>query len=379
VPAAVSVRRALRLALVLGGALSLGTIATHELSAQARGDSAASKDPIAAALDSLHRDANGLSLDRASVSSGAHTIESAQHLTGDAATWHGPLEIRGTVDGNAVAIGSDVVVLPGGHVGGDALSVGGQVRLAGGTVDGETRTISAFSVGPIAGARLTPAQATQRALSLAIACFLILVAMALAVVLGARTHLETIASTIRTDFWRSFLVGLLGEVAALPLFLLSMVALAITIVGILLIPFAAVAYALAVLGALDLGFLAMSLLAGDALLRGEGPARDPRPIVAHLIAGLTVFLVLWLLAGGAAYMGLAGSVLRLLAFLSTWIAATVGLGATIITRAGTRAVIIPPPAAPRTVTEEYAWQTPTPVSGVAAARRPTPAARPSKP
>ena len=374
-PAAVSVRGAPRLAIVL----ALGMIATHELSAQTKLDSAASRDPIAAALDSLHRDANGVSLDRASISSGARTVESAQRLTGDAATWHGPLEIRGTVDGNAVAIGSDVVVLPGGHVRGDALSVGGQVRMAGGTVDGETRTISAFSVGPIAGVRLTPAQATQRALSLAVACFLILVAMALAVAIGARTHLETIASTIRTDFWRSFLVGLLGEVAAFPLFLLSMVALAITIVGILLIPFAAVAYALAVLGALDLGFLAMSLLAGDAILRGEGSVREPRPIVAHLVAGLTVFLVLWLLAGGAAYMGLAGSVLRLLAFLSTWIAATVGLGATILTRAGTRTAISPPRVSPPTITEEYAWQTPTPVSGVAAARRPTPAPRPSEP
>ena len=372
--AAASVRRALGLAFLLG----LGAITTHDLSAQTRSDSAASRDPIAAALDSLHRDANGVSLDRASVSSGARTIESAQRLTGDAASWHGPLEIRGTVDGNAVAIGSDVVVLPGGHVLGDALAVGGQVRMAGGTVDGETRTISAFSVGPIAGARLTPAQATQRALSLAVACFLILVAMALAVAIGARTHLETIASTIRTDFWRSFLVGLLGELAAFPLFLLSMVALAITIVGILLIPFAAVAYALAVLGALDLGFLAMSLLAGDAILRGDGSGREPRPLVAHLIAGLTVFLVLWLLAGGAAYLGLAGSVLRLLAFLSTWIAATVGLGATILTRAGTRTAVSPPRAAPPTVTEEYAWQTPTPVSGVAAARRPTPAPRPSE-
>jgi len=378
VPAVVSVRRARRLALVLGASLGLGTIATHELPAQTKADSAASRDPVAAALDSLHRDANGMSLDRAAVSSGARTVESAQHLTGDAATWHGPLEIRGTIDGNAVAIGSDVVVLPGGHVRGDALSVGGQVRMAGGTVDGETRTISAFSVGPIAGARLTPAQATRRALSLAVACFLILVAMALAVAIGARTHLETIASTIRTDFWRSFLVGLLGEVAALPLFLLSMVALAITIVGVLLIPFAAVAYALAVLGALDLGFLAMSLIAGDALLRDEGSVRDPRPLVTHLIAGLSVFLVLWLLAGGAAYLGLAGSVLRLLAFLSTWIAATVGLGATILTRAGTRTAISPPRVAPPTATEEYAWQTPTPVSGVAAARRPTPAARPSE-
>jgi hypothetical protein len=378
VRAAASVRRAPRLVIVLVMVLAPGTIATHQLSAQAKTDSAAQRDPISAALDSLHRDANGMSLDRAAVSSGARAVESTQHLTGDAASWHGPLEIRGTVDGNAVAIGSDVVLLPGGHVRGDALSVGGQVRMAGGTVDGETRSISAFSVGPIAGARLTPAQATRRALSLAVACYLILIAMALAVAIGARTHLETIAATIRTDFSRSFLVGLLGEIAALPLFVLSMVALAITVVGILLIPFAAVAYALAVLGALDLGFLAMSLLAGDAMMRDEGSPSATRPIVTHLIAGLSVFFVLWLLAGGAAFLGLAGSVLRLLAFLSTWIAATVGLGATIITRAGTRASTIPPRVAPPTQTEEYAWQTPTPVSGVAAARRPTPAPRPSE-
>jgi hypothetical protein len=364
--------------MVLGLGLGLGTIATHEVAAQVKADSAAARDPISAALDSLHRDANGMSLDRAAVSSGTRTIESAQHLAGDAGSWHGPLEIRGTVDGNAVALGSDVVLLPGGHVRGDALSVGGQVRMAGGTVDGETRSISAFSVGPIAGSRLTPAQATRRSLSLAVTCYLILVAMALAVAIGARTHLETIAATIRTDFSRSFLFGLLGEIAVVPLFLLSMVALAITIVGILLIPFAAVAYALATLGALDLGFLAMSLIAGDAMMRGESHERDTRPIVAHLIAGLSVFLVLWLLAGGAASLGLAGSVLRLLAFLSTWIAATVGLGATIITRAGTRTAASPPRVAAPPV-EEYAWQTPTPVSGVAAARRPTPAPRPSEP
>ena len=73
-------------------------------------------------------------------------------------------------------------------------------------------------------------------------------------------------------------------------------------------------------------------------MRGESHANERRPVISHLIAGLSVFLVLWLLAGGAAYLGLAGSVLRLLAFLSTWIAATIGLGATIITRAGTRTV-----------------------------------------
>ena len=371
--AVVSVRRLRRVAI----ALLIGTIAAQGAGAQSRGDSARSTDPIAAALDSLHRDANGTSLDRAAITSGARTVDASQHLAGDAASFRGPLEIRGTVDGNAVAIGGDVVVLPGGHVRGDAISVGGLVRDSGGTVNGESRSISAFSVGPIAGTRLTPAEATRRSLSLAIACFLILVAMAIAVAMGARSHLETIASTIRTDFSRSFLFGLLGEIAIAPLFLLSMVALGITIIGILLIPFAAFAYALAVLGALDLGFLAMSLLVGDALMRGDSHVNARRPVVSHLIAGLTVFLVLWLLAGGAAYLGLVGSVLRLLAFVSTWMAATIGLGATIITRAGTRAVTSVPPIAP--AAEAYAWQTPTPVSGVAAARRPTPAPRPSEP
>jgi hypothetical protein len=369
------VRRALRLALVLVA----GAIATRTLAAQKKLSTASTPgDPIAAALDSLHHDANGMSVDREAISSGARTIESAQRYTGDVGTWRGPLEIRGTVDGNVVAIGSDVVMLPGGHVRGDALSVGGQVRMAGGVVDGETRSISAFSVGPITGVKLTPAEATRRSLSLAVACYLILIAMALAVAIGARSHLENVASTIRRDFSRAFLFGLLGEIAAIPLFVLTMVALAITIVGILLIPFAAVAYALAVLGALDLGFLAMSLLAGDALMRGETYESHSRPLVTHLIVGLSLFLVLWLMAGGASFLGLMGSVLRLLAFLSTWIATTVGLGATIITRAGTRTSMSPPRVAAPPV-EEYAWQTPTPVTGVAAARRPTPAPRPIEP
>ena len=365
-------RRLRRLAI----GLLLGATTLH--SARAQGPSASpASDPVAATLDSLHRDANGMAIDRAEVAGGARTVSSSEHLSGDVASWHGPLEISGTVDGNAAAIDGDVVLLPGGPVRGDALSVGGQVKLAGGTVDGEMRAISGFSVGPLAGAKLTPAQAMRRSLSLSVACYLILVAMSLAVSFFARGHLETIASTIRTDFSRAFLLGVLGEVAILPLFLLSVIALAITIVGILLIPFAAVAFALGVMGALALGFLAMSLLAGDAIMRGDTAAGDARPIVSHLITGLSLFLVLWLLGGASSYAGIVGIVLRLLALLSTWIAATVGLGAVIITRGGSRAAAAPPRVAPPP-SEEYAWQTPTPVSGVAAARRPTPAPRASQ-
>ena len=62
-----------------------------------------------------------------------------------------------------------------------------------------------------------------------------------------------------------------------------------------------------------------------------------------------------------------GAVLRAIAIAITWVAATVGLGATLASRAGTQR----PARAHRskTSTDEYAWQTPTPVSGVAAATR----------
>src|SRR6478672_10435281 len=150
-------RRARRIAI----ALLVAAVATTNIEAQRAADATRAQDPVAAALDSLHRDANGLSLARSAISESVHTVEAGQHITGDVGSWHGPLEIRGTVDGNAVAIGSDVVL------------------LAGGAVDGESRSISAFTVGPITGVRLTPEQALRRSLSLAVACYLILIAMAL--------------------------------------------------------------------------------------------------------------------------------------------------------------------------------------------------------
>ena len=54
------------------------------------------------------------------------------------------------------------------------------------------------------------------------------------------------------------------------------------------------------------------------------------------------------------------------------VAVTAGFGAVLISRAGTRRTV--PPQAPVAPLDDMSWQTPTPVSGVAAARRPTPVA-----
>src|SRR5690349_20121503 len=53
----------------------------------------------------------------------------------------GQLDVFGTVNGDAISLDGDVIVHRGAPVTGDALAVGGTVRLDGGTVDGEMRSL----------------------------------------------------------------------------------------------------------------------------------------------------------------------------------------------------------------------------------------------
>ena len=138
-------------------------------------------------------------------------------ISGSIAAWHGNLDVSGRVSGNAVAIGGDVVLHPGAVVGGDALAVGGEVRNEGGTVDGEMRSLSALTVGPLPTAPpRSAAQTARRSVSLAVGWYLVLAAIGLAVVLFARGNLETISDRIRRDFTRSFLYGLAGQLLLVP-------------------------------------------------------------------------------------------------------------------------------------------------------------------
>ena len=70
--------------------------------------------------------------------------------------------------------------------------------------------------------------------------------------------------------------------------------------------------------------------------------------------------------GYLAWSPVVGSVLRAVALAGCWVALTFGLGATILTRAVRDARAIAPAAS----VDDLSWQTPTPVTGVVAARRP---------
>jgi hypothetical protein len=94
---------------------------------------------------------------------------------------------------------------------------------------------------------------------------------------------------------------------------------------------------------------------------------SPRGVhLRALIIGLIVYMGLWMLAACFTWNPFIGSIIRAVAVAITWVAATIGLGAAITSRAGT---VRPGVGGQKSATDEFAWQTPTPVAGVAAATR----------
>ena len=72
--------------------------------------------------------------------------------------------------------------------------------------------------------------------------------MAIGVLLFAGDYLEGVVDSLEGRFGRSFWAGVAAQLALAPVLVLLVVALAVTILGILLIPFAIVAFVLAVAG-----------------------------------------------------------------------------------------------------------------------------------
>ena len=322
----------------------------------------------------LERDPFGTRLDAGTpITVGDRIVAPGEVISGAAVTARGDLTVSGSVGGDAIAVGGDVIVRQGGVIGGDALAVDGRVRLEGGTIRGETRTIA----GPLG---MTPATAAPRSalssmwhqLLLALGWLAILAAIGVVVILFARSNLEGVADAIERNFGRAFLVGIAAELAVLPALLMLIVVLVlIPIVGWALLPFACIGLLIAVAGALALGFLSMAQVTGEALMRRT--QRGAGGLERVVFVGLVAYMSLWILAALLAWSGPAGGAMRIIALLLTWVAATVGFGATILSRGGTAEA--PRPSIPVTRTAELEWQTPTPVVGVAAARRPTPAPR----
>jgi len=302
-----------------------------------------------------------------SVTRGPRTIPAGTTVHGTVVAV-GPIVVAGRVDGSVVSLSGDVTVARGGIVTGDALAVGGRV-IADGTVGGEMRAMSALPrrLTPVAAAaERTPLQQTYDGMRLVAGTFGVLLIVAVGVLLFAGPNLDEVVATLERRFGRAFWVGLLGQLLILPVLVVLVVALTVSLIGILLIPFAVVAYAIAVAGLVTLGFLAVTHLVGGALWSSRRDTTPRSRALAALAVGLAIFFALWMIAAALAWAPLAATVVRAVALAATWAAMTIGLGSAILSRAGTHRKV----AAGTRPVELASWQTPTPLTGVVAARRP---------
>lgn len=303
-----------------------------------------------------------------SVAPGPHTIPAGSTVKGTIVA-RGPVDVAGTVEGSVVSLGGDVTVRRGGHVTGHALSVGGRVLADSGIVDGEMRAMSSLPSPAAPAATVVDTRSasdrTFAAVKVVVGSFAVLLIVAIGVLLFAGPNLAEVVQTVELRFARAFWVGLAGQLLILPGLVVLCIALAVTLIGVLLIPFAIVAYAIAIAGLVTLGFLAVAQLIGSAGWRQRTTTERTR-VFGSLVIGVAIFFALWLVAALLVWAPLAATVVRAAAIAASWAALTLGLGAAILSRAGTHRRV----ASGSRPVELAAWQTPTPVAGVVAARRP---------
>ena len=216
---------------------------------------------------------------------------------------------------------------------------------------------------------LPPAQATVRALKLTLGWSAILILLGLGVLVFAPEKLRRITDTLGDDPVSALTTGLIVDIATIPELIVLLILMTVTLLGILLIPFAIVAFLLMWMGIAALGFFAVAQVAGMAAMGPKQRTMSQRgAALGGLITGLIIFLLPWLAAAAMTWSSTPALILRGIAVTVTFVAVTAGLGAVVRAHKPVReAAYIPPATHTR---EELAWQTPTPVGGVVAAKRP---------
>lgn len=378
---------------VLVAALSMAAFAlpAQESATQSPADSgvaviltapeAPTRESIRRQLDAVRLELEGRRLPRyGDIVWGNRTVAAGERVRGPLVA-AGSLEIHGLVRGDAIALAGDVIIHPGGHVSGDAISAGGRVRLEGGSVDGERLVMAARLLSPPAqAAEVVTLDVVKHRMALAASWLVMLLLIGIGVLVFAGNYLEGVVARLEKDFTRSLCVGVGGQLALVPALVVLVLALALTLIGILLVPFAVVAFVLAVAGLVTLGYIAVARVAGTSLLRSPPGLSARGQSLRTLVVGILALIGIWFLASALFWVPVLGWAVQGVAFAISWVAATAGFGAAILSRAGTRQEDeedekMPGRAQPPA--PDAGWQTPTPVTGVAAARRPTPVARPN--
>ncbi len=303
---------------------------------------------------------------------GSVRVAAGERVEGDLVVYRGDADVYGHVSGSVVALFGDVRYHRGALIERSAVSIGGRVLDEGGTVRGDIKTIAPAELRRAAEADAAPRRREVRESPAAtafdrlfrdvrnvLALFVAFAMLGFGTVFFGRRYLEVVADTARHSFGRSMVAGLLGQLLLLPTFAMLCVGLIFTLVGILLLPFAAVAYVVAAILAFVGGYLAVAHAVGETFARrrmANGAFVRAPNAYGYLFTGLIGLLGLWAAAALTGWMGPVVLVFKVAAAIVTWLAATVGFGAVLLSRAGLREAF-----AGRhfgEMSDEYLWATP---------------------
>jgi hypothetical protein len=255
-------------------------------------------------------------------------IPEGQVVEGDAVAIMGDVRIDGYVEGDAVAVGGVLTIGPKGRVDGDGVSVGGSVENEGGVIKGETVSVGigkGWLKGP--GFFMGSFFSSARRLLVLILWLIILIVLGALLLAVVRRPVDIVSDRVRREAFFNGLIGLLVWVLLIPIIVL----LAITVIGIpvaILVPFIFVIMML-------LGFIGVSAAAGQKFVAGENGAS-----YASMAAGVIILYSLVILGAllklGPGPMHFAGSIIGFIGWAIVFVATTVGLGAVVTSRFGTR-------------------------------------------
>ncbi|MCU0625806.1 MAG: hypothetical protein MUF21_04860 [Gemmatimonadaceae bacterium] len=207
----------------------------------------------------------------------------------------------------------------------------------------------------------------------------LLVVLAIAVLINAGDQLRAVRTGLAGSVSRALSLGVAVQLAWLPALLVLCIALTLTILGLLAVPFVIVGWLALTIGLVILGLAAVAEMIGQALSR-----RGPRGLTERgarlqaMVTGIVILAAPWFASALLTGVPFAAGAFRALGIGLLWVAITAGLGAVVRTRAGTLL-----PGEPwgfkrpsqsgqvAVVSAPSDWVTPTPITGVVAARRPT--------
>jgi hypothetical protein len=306
---------------------------------------------------------------------GDFSLGSSENHSGHLLVVDGDANIYGHLSGNLVTVRGDVVVHRGGIVSGDVLTLGGEVREAGGEIGGEVRTLrSTTLLSPLVSAPpepLSPFESVLQRAAGVLGVLLTLGVLGFGLVMFGRQNLEIVSDTVSHSFGRAFVTGLLGQILLLPTFGMLVVGLILSVAGILLLPFAVAVFAMLVVIGIVGGYLAVAHAMGETYTRrrmAQGAVIGSANSYRYLLIGLLALTSLWGAWALFGWVPVAGSIMWGAAFFVTWLLGTAGFGAALLSRAGVRENFAGRLLPPEALTDEYLWATPQ--FGVPAGRRP---------